>query len=110
MIFNIRRPLLGQNNCNCSRIVTLTGVTVTDRACTHLIPALRETGDKLYALHVTPLDRLGVLPVPQVGAAVRDDGVREPEALADGDEGDRDVGGDANGHVVQVVPDVAVHL
>ena len=34
MVFILRRSFLGPNNCHCSRIVTLTGVTVTDRACT----------------------------------------------------------------------------
>ena len=33
MIFSVRRSFLGQKNCHCSRIVTLTSVTVTDRAC-----------------------------------------------------------------------------
>ena len=33
MIFSIRWSSLGPKNCHCSRILTLTGVTVTDRAC-----------------------------------------------------------------------------
>ena len=33
IIFSIRRSFLGIKNCHCSLIVTLTGVTVTDRAC-----------------------------------------------------------------------------
>ena len=32
MIFSIRRSILGPKNCHCSRIVTLTSVTVIDRA------------------------------------------------------------------------------
>ena len=33
MIFSLSRSFLGPKNCHCSRIVTLTSVTVTDRAC-----------------------------------------------------------------------------
>ena len=32
--FPYRKVLFGTKNCHCCRIVTLTGVTVTDRACT----------------------------------------------------------------------------
>ena len=77
---------------------------------THLIPTPRETGDQLDALHVSLFDRLGVLPVPQVDSGVREDGAGEPEAVADRDERDGEVGGDATGDVVKVVPDEAVHL
>ena len=80
------------------------------RALTHLILPPRETGDQSDSLHVAPLDRFEVPPVPEVGAGLRDDGVGEAEAAADGDEGDREVGGDAPGDVAQVVPHVAVHL
>merc|ERR1712037_81020 len=45
MIFIVRRSFLGPKNCHRSRIVTPTGVTVTNRACSdislafaHLVP------------------------------------------------------------------------
>ena len=31
--YQYKKVLFGTNNCHCSRIVTLTGETVTDRAC-----------------------------------------------------------------------------
>ena len=37
MIFRIKRSVLGQENCQCSRIVILTGVTVTDGAGNKLL-------------------------------------------------------------------------
>ena len=33
MTFSVRRSVLGPQSCHCSRSDTLTGVTVTDRAC-----------------------------------------------------------------------------
>ena len=39
-----------------------------------------------------------------------ENGAGEAKAVADCDEGDGKVGGDVPGDVVQVVPDVAVHL
>ena len=37
MIFSRGRSFLGQINCHCSRIVTLTGVNATDRACSRFL-------------------------------------------------------------------------
>ena len=77
---------------------------------THLIPTPRETGDQFDAPHVPPFYRVGVLPVPQICASVSENGAGEAEAVADCDEGEGKVGGDVPGDIVQVVPDVAVHL
>ena len=40
MIFSIIWPFLGPINCHCSRTDTLTGVTVTDRACSCTLDSL----------------------------------------------------------------------
>ena len=40
MISITRRSFLGPENCHCSRIIILTGVTVTDRACNRQSVAL----------------------------------------------------------------------
>ena len=36
MIFSIRRSFFRPKNCHCSQIVTLTGVTISRQACSHL--------------------------------------------------------------------------
>ena len=51
MIFGIRRFFIRPKNCHCNRIVTLTSVTVSDRACTCIVSKSNMSSRKYILAH-----------------------------------------------------------